>query len=144
MFKRILVPLDGSDLAETVLSHVSEMAACYGAEIVLLRVVTEPAFDYALTTPAIGNRIHAGMEEDATAYLDRVAGNLKQSGLKVNTLLSEGPVAAGILDAALRIQADLIAMSTHGRGGIARLVMGSVAEQVLQHATVPVLLFRPR
>ncbi len=144
MYKRILVPLDGSELAEQVLPHVTELAQCTGAEIILLRVASLPVYDYLVPEPRWSNEIRQAAEQEALRYLERVSRGLRERGLTVKTSeTTEGPVHEIILDLAHQLNVDLIAMSTHGRGGLARLVMGSVADQVIRHVTIPVLLVRP-
>jgi nucleotide-binding universal stress UspA family protein len=146
MYKKILVPLDGSPVSEKVLPHVSELAECTGAEIVLLRVVPMPAYENVFAdtslTPApapeeVGARAHA------EGYLQRVAFDFFPAKLQVSYEVSGGPIAETILDYAAGIQADLIAMSTHGRTGLARIVIGSVADEIVRRANLPVLLVRP-
>ncbi len=137
MYKKILVPLDGSKLAEAVLPHVREMAKILDAELILLRV--------ALAHPLPGiDPIEAEVRvvEEATAYLEEMEGRLKGEGLHVSTAVRYGRAAEEILEHAKDNRVDLIAMSTHGRSGLGRLLMGSVAETVLRHASVPVFLVR--
>lgn len=145
MYNKILVPLDGSELAEHVLPPVIELANCTGAEIVLLRVPDVPVYEYLRTAPELGARLREHAENDAHQYLVRMSAHLRALGLKVRThMVSEGAVYSLILDVANELGIDLIAMSTHGRSGLARLVMGSVADDVVRHADVPVLLVRPQ
>lgn len=143
MYRRLLVPLDGSALAEKALPHALAVARLFGSELILLRVVVSP---YALVAPDL---ILAGAEADlsslrgqAEAYLRSVAARLEAEGAAVRTVVCEGPVAEAILEQAEALAADLIVMSTHGRGGVRRWVYGSVAERVLQGATCPILLIR--
>jgi nucleotide-binding universal stress UspA family protein len=144
MYKKILVPLDGSELAEQVLPHVSQLAGCTGAEVVLLRVPSEPVYDYLVPDPEIAVEMRHDIETAAQVYLDEIAAEFRSMNLAVSTLVVWGaPVQDTIIEVARQIQADLIAMSTHGRSGVARLVIGSVADDVVRHAPVPVLLVRP-
>lgn len=146
MYKKILVPLDGSPLAEKVLPHVRALAQCVGAEVVLLRVVPTPTYEAVfadtLLTPAPPNDEH-NARSHAEGYLQRVAFDYFPSEVRVIYEVSSGPVAETILDYASGIEADLIAMSTHGRSGLARLVLGSVADQIVRRSHLPVLLVRP-
>lgn len=133
MLDRILIPLDGSALAESVLVHVRPLLARKDAELLLFQVVTLPP----------SNEADAGEPLDhlwarATEYLQNVAGRLASEGLRVRTRVVEGFPAREILDAA-KDHADLIAMATHGRTGIARWIFGSVTEKVLRGSPVPVL-----
>lgn len=143
MYKRILVPLDGSPLAEAALAHAQALAHQFGSELVLLRVVVSP---YAIVAPdlvLVGQDANQDLVHRQTEqYLKEVAGRLAAQGVKVRTLTCEGPVAEAILDHARAQCADMIVMSTHGRGGVSRWVYGSVADRVLQAAPCPVLLLR--
>lgn len=149
MYKKILVPLDGSELAEQVLPQVTEMALCAGAEVVLVRV---PVYNYeglgmASTMPGAmpPQLIQAAPEtrKQVEAYLARVRKELEERELAVSTIIQDGLPADVILACAEKEKVDLIAMSTHGRTGLGRMVFGSVADQVLRGAKVPVLLVRP-
>ncbi|BCX05700.1 MAG: universal stress protein [Candidatus Roseilinea sp.] len=158
-YRRILVPLDGSELANTVLPYVHSLATCTGAEVLLLQVVPEPAPEVIVTRAQFGwERVMSGSIasgsadlarwiEHATAAardrLDAVATVLAESGIRVETTVSVGRPAEAILDMAEHQGADLIAMATHGYGGIRRFLMGSVADRVVRHASAPVLLVRP-
>ena len=143
MYKRILVPLDGSTLAEAVLPHVRALAQCLGAEVVLLSVPVYPVSGFTITDPALGQSLVELTRESASAYLQRVRTPLQADGLAVTSELRDGPVAETILDAAAELRVDAIAMATHGRGGFARFLLGSVADQVVQRSPLPVLLIRP-
>jgi nucleotide-binding universal stress UspA family protein len=144
MYKKILVPLDGSELAEQVLPHVSQLAGCTGAEIILLRVPSEPVYDYLVPDPEIAVEMRRDIETGAQVYLDEIQAELKAMGLNASTLVVWGaPVQDTIIQVARELRVDLIAMSTHGRSGLARMVIGSVADDVVRHAPVPVMLVRP-
>jgi len=157
MFKKILVPLDGSALSNSVLPHVRALAACCGSEVVLLRVI--PEIGMRVVTPAvIAQTVEQTVaslppvlpddlsmyEASARGQLEAVVAELAAAGLRAKARLGSGPVVEGILDAAAEEAADLIAMSTHGRGGLNRFLLGSIASQVVQHANVPVLLVRAK
>lgn len=144
MYKKILVPLDGSALAEMVLPYVQALAECMGSEVVLLRVTPSPVVEYAFTNPMTTQSVMQAEEEETRDYLREKEAGLEQAGLKVSTLAGDGPVGYSILETANEIKADLIAMSTHGRSGFVRLMLGSVADQVVRGSPVPVLLIRPR
>jgi nucleotide-binding universal stress UspA family protein len=137
MLSRILVPLDGSPLAEAVIPQVAELAALRKAEVVLLRVAlahTLPGAD------PVAAQVRA--VDEAEAYLLRVERDLVARGLPVVRAVRYGRPAEEILDHARVGGVSLIAMSTHGRTGIRRWVLGSVAEQVARRSPVPVLLWR--
>ncbi len=147
MYKKILVPLDGSDLSEAVLPHVVELAKCMNSDVVLLRVVTQPT--YETVYGEVASVMHSPSEgpsarAHAEGYLQRVAYDMFPPTVTVAYEVSGGPVADTILDYAAGIHADLIAMSTHGRSGISRLVIGSVADEVVRRSHLPVLLVRPQ
>jgi nucleotide-binding universal stress UspA family protein len=144
MYNRILVPLDGSELAEQVLPRVIELAYHTGAQIILLRVPDLPADELLVQAPWLGAAARERAKAEAIEYLDRISSNL--SALELDVCIArcdEGIVYETILSKAKELEADLIAMSTHGRSGLARLVMGSVADDVVRHAQLPVLLVRP-
>lgn len=147
MFKKILVPLDGSDLSEAVLDQVVDLAKCNHAEVVLLRVITQPVYEatYAEVTPTAANSDQgASLRSHAEGYLQRVAFDFFPPTMPVTCEVSGGPVADTILDYAMGIGADLIAMSTHGRSGLARMVIGSVADEIVRRSHLPVLLVHPK
>ena len=137
MLSRILVPLDGSPTAETVLPQVVELAELRNAEIVLLRVAL------AHTLPG-SSQVEAQVRavEEAQTYLAKLEGDLAARGLTVSSAVRYGHAAEEILDHARSGGIGLIAMSTHGRSGIRRWVMGSVAEAVARRSPIPVLLLR--
>lgn len=135
--ERILVPLDGSPLAESALARATDLAQSSGAELLLLRA-TE-----AHTLPGIDpSEAQVKVVAEAEAYLDAVADRLRASVAHVETSVWYGPASYAIVEAARLHRADLIAMTTHGRSGLGRLVLGSVAESVLRGTTTPILLLR--
>lgn len=134
MLTTILVPLDGSTLAERALPYAESLARSAGARMLLLRAIQAHAFPG--TDPA-DEQLKA--VEAAESYLQRVASGL-QTGTAIETIAFYGdPVEAIVLEAALR-EASLIVMSTHGRSGLGQLLYGSVARAVLQRSSAPVLL----
>ncbi len=150
MYKRILVALDGSEFAERVLPHVEALAAKFGSLVVLLRA-TNP--DRSLIVPAAGTMRAEGPVTDlipiaeaerraASMYLAGIAQQLTDRNLTVEYEVVQGDAAEAIVEAAGRLHADLIAMTTHGEGGFGRLIFGSVADAVLRKARCPVLLVR--
>jgi nucleotide-binding universal stress UspA family protein len=144
--RRILVPLDGSEMAEHVLSPVTSVAGAVGAEVFLFQVaVDQPASMFGsdwFFLPAEGE--FEEKEREAQAYLERVAGHLREDGIQVFTGTQIGPVAQSIMEYAEANEIDLIAMCTHGRTGLARWALGSVADRVLRAGGVPILLVRAR
>ena len=138
MFDRILVPLDGSPRAESVLAHVGRLLRREDAEVLLLRV-SEPAYSLARLD---SSKLIREDRESATSYLKAAAETLQEQGVRCRVIHKEGGIAESILRAAADLRASLIALSTHGRGGVARWIFGSVAEKILRMASVPVLLLR--
>ncbi len=143
MYKKILVPLDGSPLAEAVLPHAQALAKSEGAEIVLLSVPVTPSYDYLERTPGLASQIIESAERETEAYLKAEVEKLTGEGMKVSGVMREGPIPEMILKVADEVHADMIAMSTHGRSGIQRWLMGSVADRVVHHAHIPVMLIHP-
>lgn len=137
MFDRIVVPLDGSELAEAVLAQVRRLLFHKDAEVILVRAVSVPSAAEAASVELPGI-----LEAQAAKYLGKIAGVLISQGARVRTETRLGSTADVILDVASEEKASLIAMSTHGRSGIARWAFGSVAEKVLRASRVPVLAVR--
>lgn len=137
MFKKILVPLDGSRLAEGIIPRVEWLAKIHDGEVTLLRVALAHMFPGA---DPIQHQVNVVRE--AEEYLAKVEANLKDMGLKVNSVVRYGHDAQEILDHARGRGFDLIAMATHGRTGLSQLVLGSVASKIIHTATVPILLCR--
>ncbi len=137
MFTKILVSLDGSELAAKILPQVADLARCHGADVVLLNVYPdwgEP------TSEEIKKAIEIDVNK-CTSALMTAAKELEAADLKVTTECISGEAAQKIIAYADEKDMDLIAMATHGMGEVA-WVLGSIAEKVVSHATVPVLLFR--
>lgn len=142
MYRKILVPLDGSKTAEGALPHAKALAYSEGAELILLNVAANPALDYVFADPGLAQRAEEDQEARSKKYMAEVESQLKAAGFKVSTLLRVGAVADTILEVAEETQVDAIAMSTHGRTGPARWLLGSVAERVVRNSKIPVLLIR--
>jgi nucleotide-binding universal stress UspA family protein len=135
----ILVPLDGSPLAELALPAAIEHARGSGAELLLLRAAQARALPGA---DPIEGQIR--VVEEAEAYLGALVERLAVEGLgNVKPLVWYGGAAYAIIEAARFHKVDLIVMTSHGRSGLGRLIMGSVAESVLRGTTTPILLIRP-
>jgi len=144
MYKKILVPLDGSKVAEGVLPHAKSLAYSEGAELILLTVAANPAMDFVFSDPGLAQDAVSEQEEKSKTYISKVEDGLKTEGFRVSTLLRIGSVAEVILGVAEEVQADVIAMSTHGRTGPARWLLGSIAERVVHNSNIPVLLIRAK
>jgi nucleotide-binding universal stress UspA family protein len=143
MYTRILIPLDTSPIAEQVLSHVERLLSPTAA-IHLVCVVEPNMYSYAFTTPeaTVQEKLQAVIHTDMERYLARMEATLRDQGRHVTSWLARGDAAQSIVDVAVQVQADLIAMSTHGRSGFSRWAMGSVADRVIQTAQQPILLIR--
>jgi nucleotide-binding universal stress UspA family protein len=148
MFERILVPLDGSRLSERALGHAARLATAPRSELFLLRVpeaktMFVPAsaghFDYGLLWPQQALERNS---QEAREYLQEVCRRFPDPALRLRILLSEGDPASVIVDTAAQEAIDLIVMSSHGYSGLARWMMGSVAERVVRTAHCPVLIIR--
>ena len=146
-FHRIIVPLDGSHLAERVLPHVVYLATQLQSEVVLMRTYTQPTTGYFMAagishpdTAALGEK----MKQEVGGYLESKAGELKAQGLsKISSHLVEGHGAEEIIELAQRNADSLIALASHGRSGFGRWVLGSVTERVVSYSGAPVLVIRP-
>ena len=129
MFSTLLVPLDGSDLAARALPYAAFLArGCHGRLVLF----------YAAPSRAMDRSPNA--EVETVLEQDRLAEQLSRDGIPASAQLVEGDAGPAIVRAANELRADLVVMSTHGRGGIARVLFGSVAEHVLRHVAVPILL----
>lgn len=137
--KTIVVPLDGSTVAEAALTPAIDLAREAGAKLVLLRAAEAHPLPMADPVEA-----QVSVMRDAQEYLAAVRERAVTAGVvEVDASAWYGPPVEAIVEAARYRDADLIVMSSHGRSGIARLVMGSVTETVLRSTTVPVLVIRP-
>lgn len=138
IFSRILVPLDGSARAERVLSQAARLLRREESELILARAVYTPP-SLARIDTAILDVEH---QREAHDYLRKVVERLSVQGIRARAEVVEGPAAEAILDAVRRENASLVVLSTHGRGGLSRWIMGSVAERVIRESEVPALLLR--
>jgi nucleotide-binding universal stress UspA family protein len=143
MLRRILVGLDGSPLAETILDVVRALARRLGAEVVLLHVTHVPEMVRAAEPNSVLDGVMEQERVRGQTYLDAAAGRIAGSGLVVQTAVCVGDAATEIVRYAERERIDLIALATHGRSGMQRWLYGSVADAVLHATTTPLLLLRP-
>jgi nucleotide-binding universal stress UspA family protein len=142
MYKRALVPLDGSPVAESIMPFLMQIAGPLDMAVTLLRVVEPlPPIVGDGGQPVIVDDVQA-RTRDAEEYLAPLAAMLRARGVNSSWAVRQGRPDKEILAGACDAGADLIAMSTHGRSGLGRLLFGSVAEQVLRHADVPVFMMR--
>jgi nucleotide-binding universal stress UspA family protein len=152
MFERILVCLDGSKLAEQIMPYATEEAIHFQSKLVLLQVVQEPiafspGFPGEAPVPIETNTMVEGTKEalnGARGYLRKLAAPLRKRGIQVETVAIPGRAGEAILDYANTNSINLIAIATHGRGGLRRAVFGSVADHVLRESGLPVLVIRPQ
>jgi len=148
MYQKILVPLDGSQLAECVLPHLEAIAkGCQAKNVIFVRVV-EPVprpivgEDYTFSAEE-WTRMESEQTVIAENYLNQLVSRLNYDWVGVQSeIITGGSVSEGIADYAARNEVDLIIIATHGRSGISRWVWGSVADRVLRSAHVPVLIVR--
>lgn len=145
MFEKILVPLDGSKLAETALESALHIARKQSGQLILLtvpiygQVMAPGPAGYSLMTPSQSPDI---LSEDAETYLDSIYRKITEPGIDVVTEVVGGDIAGNIVDMAAAEEADLIIMTTHGYSGFTRWMMGSITERVLRSAPCPVLVIR--
>jgi nucleotide-binding universal stress UspA family protein len=135
LLKRFLIPLDGSELGEQILGPAVELGSLTGAEFTLLRVIEPlPVLDYRTIE----------LEDNAREYLDRVAARLRERSLHVQTRVIVQPqIACAILAEAQARASNLIALATHGRSGFTRIMVGSVADEVLRGTSTHLLIVHP-
>lgn len=143
MYRRILVPLDGSTYSERVLAYLPAFVTPSKTQVILLRVV-EPYHPYSdLSYVEALGRISAGnLWAEAEQYLRGLQGELRAQGIAAQVRVMDGDVTAGICAVAEDEDVDLIAMTTHGRSGVSRWALGSIADHVVRVVSKPVLLVR--
>jgi nucleotide-binding universal stress UspA family protein len=143
MYQRVLLPLDGSEMAEQALPHAVAQAESFGAELILLRIL-EP-FPYVRgMSPVQLADIREHSDEWAREYLGHLTAGLQGRDLEVKTAIVEGSPGLVITQYAEANQVDLIVICSRGRSGLSRWLMGSVADRVMRGAGVPVLLVKAR
>lgn len=148
MFKKILVPLDGSGLAERALEPAMALARQQSeSEVILLTVPvykdifisTSAGFDLLLPDQSLDQ-----FRQDAEVYLDEVSSNWKRADTRLKTMIVDGDIASVIIDTAEEEAVDLIVMTTHGYSGFSRWLLGSITERVLRSVPCPVLVIREK
>jgi nucleotide-binding universal stress UspA family protein len=161
---KVLIPLDGSDFSRQILPHVSRFFPVSQCELVLVRVAPHPSGNVGLPPRASeagvpmyeserdvlanAHPVYASQEIESTMAtlkneLHVEAVRLEEAGYRVTSNIRFGDPAKEIADAADEADADMIAMTTHGRSGLNRLIFGSVAEKVMRNAKIPVMVARP-
>jgi nucleotide-binding universal stress UspA family protein len=152
MLEKILVCLDGSKAAEYILNHITDDAARLHARMILLRVIRLPESIMPVNIPGqpgmlvrtestLGN--NPAEESEARLYLSSIAEPLRKKRLNVESVVLQGSAGESIIKYAQDNDCSLIAIATHGHGGLRRLALGSTADYVLQHSPLPVLTVRP-
>ena len=146
VFKRALVPLDGSKESEAVIPYIEELASMLGAEVTLLQVLAVVyhvyiSGDAPAQVPYTEEEMKP-LKASAESYLEKVGSGLRGKGVTPKCQVRVGAAGHEIIKLADEIGADIVAMSTHGRSGVGRLVFGSVAEKVVRTGNTPVLLVR--
>jgi nucleotide-binding universal stress UspA family protein len=145
MYKTILVPLDGSKLSESILEHVVAIVnGCEAPQVVLLRI-REPLDKQVREklSADVGTMLDDAYQEEAVEYLDKIGAILEAKGITANKVVRTGKPAEEIIHYAKTNAVDLIIMSTHGRSGVSRLMLGSVAERIIRQSDIPILLNHP-
>lgn len=152
LFRKALVAVDGTQLSESILDKAVSLASSMQAELLLVRVIepmvvgnlTIPEPNTGSVAPSVIDKLEAWHEQrlqEATAYLEKLAGTLRSKSLTVRaSVVSHDQPAVAILNEARNQGADVIAIETHGRSGLARFALGSVADKVIRGATIPVLV----
>ena len=141
MYKRILLPLDGSPLAEQALPHAIAIAECFQSELILLQVLV-PLPRPPTTTEAIVRKAEKATAILVHEYLERIADKVQEHGITVQMFALEGRPHFQIIQYAENNQVDLIVMSSRGHSGLSRWMIGSVSDRVMRGADIPVLLVR--
>ena len=143
MYNKILVPLDGSKLAEVALPHAESLATRYDATLVLLSVLNPPVVTdpYAKSAELYQQQLDT-LREDTEIYLKGIQGVFKEKNIQTEFLVKLGPVVEGIVHTADTIEADLVLIASHGRTGLMRVFFGSVAAGVLNRIEQPLMVIR--
>jgi nucleotide-binding universal stress UspA family protein len=145
MYKKILVPLDGSKRAEMIRPHVRELASRFQATVILIRVIELSLTSFIGEDFASFNQEDLdGIFKESQSYLDGVASKFRNKGIACKTLIAYGPVVDKIIETANTEDADLIAMTSHGYGGLTRIFYGSVAAGILNRIDRPLFIVRSR
>ena len=141
MFRKILVPLDGSDLAAKVLPTVAGLAKNFNSQVTLFHSCHTEDFGFGEASPQVTKTAPVEERKLCEAFLSKAGNDLKGQGVNVNWVCAEGVPSWQIVGYADKNKYDLICMASHGRGEVA-WILGSTAEKVVTHANVPVLLIR--
>ncbi len=141
LFPRILIPVDGSKFSLKAVRLAKQLAEIQGSELLLLHVLDTAVLDQLCRFDyKPHNEVHADVEGSARAFLDDMSQEISQSGVSVSITIKEGTPHEVIIDEAVSWGADLIVMGKLGKRGVSRILLGSVAERVIEFANLPVLL----
>jgi len=147
MYNKILVPLDGSELAECVLPHVEAIAkGCQTTNIIFIRVVEPvvlPVADGEYFSSNVWTQIESQEKAIAVSYLNEIVNRVQYEGINVEAKVILGRVADSIVDYVIKNGVDLIIIATHGRSGVSRWLRGSVANRILHAIRAPILMIPP-
>lgn len=148
-YRRILLPFDGSSVAERAVEHAITLARALSAAVVVLQVVDSPrqVLGIAGVTDAVLETLPESVRvqrEEAEADVQRAVRLLEAAGVRARGVLREGQTGPAILAAAIEEQCDLIVMCTHGKGGAQRGTLGTISDYVARHSRIPVFLTRPK
>jgi len=144
MYKKILVPLDGSKLAEAALHHAESLAGRYGATLILLSVVTAPTINTGpgMETVQLFETEFEARRQEAEQYLQHLSNSLSKRNIQVRTAIKLEPVVGSIVAQANESVVDLVVIASHGRSGLGRVFFGSVAAGVLNRIEQPLMVIR--
>ena len=145
MYEKILVPLDGSKRAEMIRPHVRELASRFQATVIFIMVI-EPTNTRGIgeTLISISEEVIDNTLKESQSYLDGVASKFRDNGIDCKTIIAHGPIVEKIIEVAKTEDADLIAMTSHGYGGLTRIFYGSVAAGILNRVDRPLFIVRSR
>ena len=147
MYKHILVPIDDSPLATAAVEHALDLAQVFKSTVTIMSVVAIDPFvgvDFYKVAPSVTDHLLEA-ESNAQSHLDRVKFMFEELGIEVNTkILHEEKPAVGILNIADEVNADIIVMGSHGRSGIKKILLGSVAQQVMVNSHIPVMVVKSK
>lgn len=145
MYKKILVPLDGSPAAECVLPHARILAQCFDAHLYLLHIVADPVFEPLFSGAKLASATHTGFVNacvQAQEYLDRLAAQLRRAGIAVSTAIGEGIIADTILQYEKQLHADLVVVASHGQSQPHTWHLGEVTYRIVHESEIPVLVIQ--
>jgi nucleotide-binding universal stress UspA family protein len=153
MYQTLLVPLDGSPRAESILPHVEDLAKLFKSKVFFLQVVGPPLqfvnpslYETSIQTDVIHEYMtdFKRKQEEITAYLAGIQEVFQKKGIDTGIFVEQGAVVETIISVAQRVNADLIAIASHGRSGLSRVFYGSVAAGIMQKIDRPILIIRAR